>query len=154
MKVFRIAKKTYIRDLTGIGAKRYGGRWNPKGTAILYTSEHRSLATLEMLVNNSMLTIPRDLALLTLKIPASINPHQIGLDDLPSNWRNSPAPLLLSETGAKWVASDKSVILKVPSAIIPEEQNILINPLHPDFKKISIENVSDFTLDSRFSDNI
>lgn len=154
MQVFRIAKKAYIRDLTGTGAKRYGGRWNPRGTPILYTSEQRSLAILEMLVNASMLTIPTDLALLTLQISDSTNHSHIDLDDLPSNWRNSPAPLRLSEIGAKWVMSNKSVILKVPSAIVPEELNILINPLHPDFKKISIESVSDFTLDSRFSDNI
>lgn len=152
MQIFRIAKTAYIRDLTGTGAKRYGGRWNPKGVSLLYASEHRSLAILEILVNASMLSLPEDLSLLTLRIPDSETTHATAPADLPSNWRSSPAPFRLAEIGADWIASNKSLAMKVPSVIVPEEQNVLINPNHPDFETIRIESVSDFTLDSRFSD--
>lgn len=152
MFVYRIARTIYIRDLSGTGAKRYGGRWNPKGIALLYTSRHRSLAILELLVNTGMQALPKDLSMLKLELP-KLNPSsEITAADLPGNWRNSPAPFQLAELGSEWAISNTALSLQVPSAVVPEEKNILINPNHPDFKKIRIESVSSFSLDSRLLD--
>lgn len=149
MVVYRIASSSYIRDLTGTGAKRYGGRWNPKGIAVLYTSAHRSLAILELLVNANAQSLPDDLSMLSLELPRLQHVSEITEDDLPDNWRNSPAPYRLGEPGWEWVTSNSSLTLKVPSAVVPEEQNILVNPKHPDFTQLSIQSVSSFSLDSR-----
>lgn len=150
MFVYRIARTLYIRDLSGTGAKHYGGRWNAKGTAILYTSEHRSLAILELLVNANMHSLPNELSMLQLKLPESNQPPEIKTADLPQNWRRSPAPFKLAELGSDWITSGDSLAITVPSVIVPEERNILINPNHPDFNSLKIETVSSFDMDSRF----
>lgn len=151
MHLFRIAKTSYIRDLSGTGAKRYGGRWNHKGVAMLYASQHRSLAILEFLVHASMQALPTDLSFLTLEVPDSSKTPEVDLSDLPSNWRDYPAPFRLAELGSEWIASGNSLLLKVPSVVVPEEWNILINPIHPDFEAMTINSISSFSLDSRFS---
>lgn len=150
MVVFRIARNLYIRDLSGTGAKRYGGRWNAKGTAVLYTSRHRSLAILELLVNASIQTLPSDLSILKLEIPDLKNSSDISPSDLPDNWRSTPAPFHLSHIGSEWITSGSSLTLTVPSVIVPEEQNLLINPNHPDFNQVKVESISSFNVDSRF----
>ncbi len=150
MVVFRIARSKYIRDLSGTGAKRFGGRWNPKGLAVLYTSKHRSLAILELLVNANMQALPDDLSLLKLNIPDHPESSaEISVRDLPKNWRSSPAPFNLAEIGGDWISSGSSLTLTVPSAVVPEEQNILINPNHPEAKHLSVQSISSFSLDSR-----
>lgn len=150
MVVFRIARSKYIRDLSGTGAKRFGGRWNPKGLAVLYTSKHRSLAILELLVNANMQALPDDLSLLELNIPDQPESSaEISVRDLPKNWRSSPAPFNLAEIGGDWISSGSSLTLTVPSAVVPEEQNILINPNHPEAKHLSVQSISSFSLDSR-----
>lgn len=150
MIVFRIARTSYIRDLSGTGAKRYGGRWNAKGTAILYTSRHRSLAILELLVNANIQTLPNELSILKLQLPDLSNSVELSPSDLPDNWRNTPAPFRLSKIGSDWIDSGSSLTMTVPSVIVPEEQNILVNPGQPDFNQVKIESVSSFNIDSRF----
>lgn len=150
MIVYRIARSTYIRDLSGTGAKQYGGRWNPKGVAVLYTSEYRSLAVLELLVHAGLQSQPKDLHILELEIPESEIPVAVDSKELPDHWRKSPAPYLLAEIGLDWITSGDSLTLKVPSAVVPEEHNILINPNHAKAKQLSIKSVSSFSLDSRF----
>lgn len=149
MFVYRIARSSYIRDLSGTGAKRFGGRWNSKGIALLYTSRHRSLAILELLVNTGMKTMPKDLSMLKLHVPETKPYSEITVAELPGDWRISPAPFQLAEMGSEWIISNAALTLQVPSAVVPEENNILINPNHPDFKEIRIESISSFSLDSR-----
>lgn len=149
MFVYRIARTSYIQDLSGTGAKRFGGRWNNKGIALLYTSQHRSLAILELLVNTGMQALPKDLSMLKLKLPKLNSSSEITAADLPGNWRNTPAPFQLAEMGSEWIISNSALTLHVPSAVVPEEKNILVNPNHPDFKKLRIESVSSFKIDSR-----
>jgi RES domain-containing protein len=149
MVVYRIALKRYIKDLTGSGARIYGGRWNHKGVGVIYTSESIALATLEYLVNASMPLIPDDLVLAKLDIPDNILPEIISVKKLPKDWRNHPAPLVLAELGTKWIIDCKALLLRVPSAVIDSEYNILINPGHPDMKHISIK-YERFKLDNRF----
>ncbi|MDX1642686.1 MAG: RES family NAD+ phosphorylase [Balneolaceae bacterium] len=150
MNLFRISKKQYIRDLSGEGARKFGGRWNSKGYAVLYTSETESLAALETLVHASVATMPNDLILLVLSVPDNIKPDKIDVDQLHSGWRNYPAPNQLAAMGNTWIDSDSSLLLKVPSVLVQSEMNILINPNHSDADKLSIEDVRPFTFDTRF----
>jgi RES domain-containing protein len=132
----------------GEGARLYGGRWNSVGVAVVYASEHKSLTALETRVHiDARAKIMRykcfafhfDRAL-AKTLPSA---------NLPADWRQEPPPPSLQELGDAWANSGSSVILSVPSAIIPDELNILLNPLHPDFRKIVIEKPTDFVFDSR-----
>ena len=149
MKVFRIAKTQNINDLSGIGARIYGGRWNHKGTGIIYTSESISLATVEYLVHVPLSIAPTDLSLATLLIPDEITPKKITITDLPGNWREYPAPSRLAESGTNWAKANESLLLRVPSVVVEHEFNILINPLHPDMKHVTILQVERHKSDKR-----
>ncbi len=133
---------------TGEGARQFGGRWNGKGTAVVYTAGSLALAALEMLVhleNNQILDkyltarIEFDSSLVTPVAPS----------ELPDNWRSYPAPLYLAEIGDVWVASQQSAVLRVPSAGITADLNYLLNPSHPDFEKIEIGKPQPFNFDPR-----
>ncbi|HEX6983699.1 MAG TPA: RES family NAD+ phosphorylase [Balneolaceae bacterium] len=150
MVAYRLAREKYINDLSGTGAKIHGGRWNQKGTSMLYTSEHCSLALLEFLVNISSTLLPRDIHLLKLSIPDDVSFNTVKRNDLPANWRHYPASENLAEIGSKWADSQNTVGLKVPSVLVPDEYNILLNPNHSSYEKIEIKSVSPFNLDSRF----
>jgi len=149
MKVYRIAKSPYINDLTGIGAKTVGGRWNFKGIAVLYTSSSISLSMLECLAHFPMAFAPKDMAIATLDIPDESEIKEIKRGDLPNNWRAIPSPKSLKEMGYLWVKEQKAFVLKVPSIIVPQEYNYIINPFHRDSKTITLESVNDFSFDER-----
>jgi RES domain-containing protein len=147
--VYRIAKKKYIHDLSGTGARLYGGRWNHKGISIVYTSESRSLATVEYLVHVNLAIVPRGLSISSIKLPHRITPQEISDSDLPANWREFPAPSELAEIGTNWALVNETLLLRVPSAVVEHEFNILINPSHPDFKHVKIIDTEDCTFDER-----
>ena len=149
MIVYRICRTQNSRDLSGTGARIFGGRWNLKGVSVVYTSESRALATLEYLVHVPLSLIPADLSLASIKIPDSIVPKKIPLSKLPRNWRDYPAPTRLAKIGSDWVLSNETVLLRVPSAIVKDEFNILLNPAHRDMKLVKITNVEKYKLDER-----
>lgn len=149
MRVFRLAKTQYINDLSGMGPRLYGGRWNQKGTGLLYTSESRSLAALEFLVHLPMSIAPRDLSIIFFDIPETITLQEIPESSLPKNWREYPPPEVLATMGTKWVHSGESLLLRVPSAVIRQEFNILINPGHQDFGLLKASPPAAFTFDER-----
>ena len=149
MNVYRIAQKAFIQDLSGEGARLYGGRWNHRGVPLLYTAESRSLATLEILVHAQKIVSISNLAILTLEIP-----NQFKIDDikeftkLPLNWQKYTSHPELQDLVSNWIKSG-GFILKVPSAIINEESNYLINPLHKNMKELKVISIEDFVLDER-----
>jgi RES domain-containing protein len=149
MLLYRIAKAKYINDLSGIGSRLYGGRWNHKDTAILYTSESRSLATVEFLVHVPISLAPNNLKIAPIEIPDSIVPIEISTKELPPDWKEYPAPFKLANIGTEWAVSNESLLLRVPSAVVDHEFNILINPSHPDMHLLKISNVEDFLIDKR-----
>ena len=149
MRVYRIARKRHLDDLTGAGAKTFGGRWNHRGTAILYTSETRSLAMVEFLVHVSWMQAPSDLGIATLEIANEIQPENLLPADLPEDWRFYPAPPRLADLGTGWVHSKRSLLLRVPSAIVEQEHNILINPGHSDLIRVTVLEVKDLEFDRR-----
>ena len=148
MIVYRIGKTRYARDLMGEGARLNGGRWNHVMTACLYTAESRSLAVLEYTVNVNIDEIPRALSLTTLEIPdPSIEIYSEA--QLPGDWKAAPAPTSTRDFGTQWLKAAKSLVMKIPSAVIPEEWNMIINPLHPGIKDCKIIDVRDFVYDVR-----
>ena len=149
MVLYRIAKTSFIHDLSGSGSKRYGGRWNPKGVEVVYTSENRALAALELFVHLNRAVIPPDLSLVSIKVPDRASKRELTLTELPRNWRSFPAPPELAEIGASWIRSKESLLLRVPSVIMPPEKNVLINPAHPEMIKVRVLEVEVYSLDKR-----
>jgi RES domain-containing protein len=125
------------RAFSGEGARRYGGRWNSKGHAVVYTASSISLSILEVLVHIPIYDILEEYVYIPVefnqKFVLSLKP-----DELPDNWNKDPSPQAIKQIGDSWVESQKSVILEVPSAIVPSEKNFLINPAHSDFSKLKI----------------
>lgn len=147
MIVFRIARQAYANDLTGEGARLFGGRWNNKEYACIYASESRALALLEFTVNVNLNEIPPGLCMITLEIPPTILEYLP--EDLPANWRQSPAATTTKNLGTAFLIENKLPVLKVPSVIIPQENNYLLNPKHAKNKEFKILQVDDFLYDPR-----
>jgi RES domain-containing protein len=148
MIVYKITGKKHAGDLSGTGAAMYGGRWNKKGTPVLYTGESKEIALLEIIVHTSPMLIP-DLDILTLKIPDN-SITEIKISQLPRNWIDYPAPTILSEIAENWVQQGKTVALKVPSCIIHSAHNYILNCHHPNYNQVKLIEHKDFHFDSRF----
>lgn len=135
---------------TGEGAKLFGGRWNSKGVAVVYTASSRSLAALELLVHLGAADILSRYSVCSATFDEQlVEPLEIA--DLPSDWRADPAPAELSALGDEWARSARSVALQAPSVIVPGESNYLLNPLHPDFHKVVIGDTEPFEFDPRLA---
>jgi len=140
MLVYRLSKSKYADDLSGLGAAIAGGRWNKKGRAVLYCSESPALALLEIVVNLPPMFQP-DLQLLTLEIPDE-KVMSIEKNKLPGNWFHYPAPRILAEIAEENYRNHELLALKVPSAVIHQQYNIIINTRSnhsSEIKKISKE---------------
>lgn len=135
--------------LSGEGARRYGGRWNHPGTALVYTSSSLSLAVLEYLVNLQVEDLPDDLVAVKIDAPDDLPRSQIRVKRLPRNWRVFPAIEELKDIGTNWTRRNKTPVLIVPSVVIPSELNCLINPAHPQIARIKVASVKSFGLDTR-----
>ena len=144
MIVWRLAHKDYAK-LDGIGAKRKGGRWNSPGHAVVYASSHLSLAALELLVHLEVdiEDIPDDYVSIKIDVPDSLpvttTRAKPDLDDQDSS----------RTIGDKWVKANKTPCLQVASVVIPQEQNILINPNHDEMVKIKTTKKEKFEFDPR-----
>ncbi|CAN5404847.1 RES family NAD+ phosphorylase [soil metagenome] len=149
MNLYRITREKYGRDLTGEGARLFGGRWNNKGNAVLYTAEHASLAALEVLVNSPINMLPSDLVLVELFVDHPADPDIILAEDLGRDWKSYPAPNFLKEIGDSWIQSRPSLLMKVPSVIIPEEYNMLVNPKHSAIDTVRVNSIKPFRFDQR-----
>ena len=147
MKVYRLTPKKYATDLSGMGAKLYGGRWNRVGVSILYTSENLSLSVLENIVHINNPTFLPTFQAITIEIPDSFKEYFT--DDFPDNWQEQEGFENLRELTDDFVEKREFLSMKVPSAIIDVEYNFLINPQHPLSKKIEIINQQDFSFDQR-----
>ena len=147
MKVYRLTPKKYATDLSGTGAKLYGGRWNRVGVSILYTSENLSLCVLENIVHiNNPAFLPTFQAI-TIEIPDSFQEYSI--NDFPGNWREQEGFENLRKLTDDFVEKREFLVMKVPSAIIDVEYNFLINPQHSLFKEVKIINQQEFSFDQR-----
>ncbi|MEA3497108.1 MAG: RES family NAD+ phosphorylase [Bacteroidota bacterium] len=147
MIVYRITKSKRASDISGIGASLYPGRWNKRGTPVLYTGESKEIALLENIVHIPSMISP-ELDILTIEIPDN-SIAEIKIIDLPSNWLQFPAPSVLAEIGQKWIDEGKTIALKVPSSIIHSAHNIILNCNHKDYKVVKVLNQKKFYFDSR-----
>ncbi len=149
MIVYRLSKQKYSDDLTGIGAELAGGRWNHKGTRVLYTSDSRALCTAEIAVHTPIGIIPKDYFLITIEIPDNLKMDKVNPEDLPKNWRAFPYIGITQEIGDEFINKGEFLIIKVPSAVVLGDYNYLINPSNKDFKKIKIIKKEPFSFDER-----
>ncbi len=148
MQVWRICRRRYSA-FDGEGARLYQGRWNHPGTRIVYTSGSLSLAALEYFVNLDTDLAPTDLVSIAAEIPDHLAVHRVALADLPDGWRSFPAPTVLQELGTTWASQAATAVLAVPSAVIPQEWNYLLNPAHSDFRRIRVHKPQAFRFDPR-----
>ena len=148
MLVYRIGRTRFANDTTGEGARLFGGRWNHKLTPCIYTSESRALALLEYTANVNIEDIPRALSITTFEIETE-NILEIPMTDLPGNWMTSPAPSSTKDFGTILLEKKRHPIIKIPSAIVPDEFNFLINPAHSESVGFRIIDVKDFVYDVR-----
>ncbi|WP_264524628.1 RES family NAD+ phosphorylase [Flavobacterium sp. N502536] len=153
MKVFRIEREKYLSTtLAGIGASMSEGfRWNSLNTRMVYTAESRALATLEVSVHLDLSEdLPLDRFYVEIEIPDDITIQEVQLEDLPEDWNSKP-PIVITQTiGDDFIDYNEASVLKVPSCIVPQEFNYLINPTHPDSKKIKVVSTTRMNFDSRF----
>ncbi len=149
IKLFRICNSEYADDISGTGARFYGGRWNHPGYPVVYTSSSRSLAALEFLVHVPMALAPVDLSIIEINIQKNVARELITKDQLPSNWRVYPAPEQLANIGTNWIKANSSLLLDIPSAVVAKEINTLINPLHTDIKHVRVALAEKFSFDPR-----
>lgn len=148
MIVFRVGHLKYANDLSGEGARLFGGRWNNKGVPCVYTSESRSLALLEYSVNINLYDVPRALTIVIIEIPDD-SIKVIPESQLPGNWKYSPAPFETKDFGTNLFKNEQFSVFKIPSTVIPEEFNYLLNPRHPGSNQFKLLEVKDFIYDIR-----
>lgn len=150
MLVYRLQKSEYAQKrediLSGIGAKLYGGRWNPKGVPLIYTSATPELAHSEFMIHIKNLP-PPSTNLITIKIPEK---EILEITELPKSWRSYSNFEETQRSTQKWLFEKKYLVLKVPSAIVPMSFNYLINPLHPKIENVLIIRSELFDFDERF----
>lgn len=132
----------------GEGARLFGGRWNSVGMPMVYAAEHLSLAALEVRVHIDRTSLKKRYKCITFEFDERLM-KTLPTDSLPTHWQQEPPPASLQAVGDHWLTSGDSVILAVPSVIIPAEQNYLLNPRHPDFKKVKPGKPTDFSFDYR-----
>jgi RES domain-containing protein len=147
MIIYRLAIEAFKDDLSGTGSKLFGGRWNFPGHPAIYTSENISLAVLEILVNADKNNIPPGYFLLKLQVPDSLPFKLITHKTLKEKWYVDFE--YAQFIGSNFLESGKEAILKMPSAIVKDEYNFLLNPAHADFKKITLKESVLFDLDVR-----
>ncbi len=133
----------------GEGSFRFGGRWNSRGTRILYIAGSLSLAALEMLVHLNNEEILLSYSFATAEFDESLILPIEEFRALPENWSVSPPPLEIQQIGDEWAETQTSVVLKVPTSVLPVEFNYLINVEHPEFSKIKLGEPRAFTFDER-----
>jgi RES domain-containing protein len=149
MKVFRLSRRKFSLELNGKGAAKFGNRWNSKGVEVLYTAESRALAMAEVAVHLTVATLPKDYMMMTIEIPNSVAIEELKLSELKDGWNNFPHIKDTQKIGDLFIDNNNTCILKVPSAVVKGDFNYLINPYHADFRKIKIEDVSEFPFDKR-----
>jgi len=148
LRLWRLTREPF-QDLDGEGARRFGGRWNGAGVAVVYTSSTLALAVLELLVHVDPEEMPTDLVALCIEGPDSASPHRVPPEALPPHWRRVLDHPACRQAGEDWVREGQSPLLRVPSAIVPEEENVLLNPAHPEAARFVVTARRAFALDPR-----
>lgn len=148
MRTWRIARRAY-QALDGEGARLNGGRWNSEGVPVVYTSHALSLAALEYLVHVDLAEAPTDLVAIEIEIPDDVRVSEVSVHELPADWNLVAEHSACVAAGDDWAAAARTLALRVPSAVIPQESNVLLNPRHADAGRVRVVATHDFVLDPR-----
>ena len=147
LTVWRLTRPQYVSTtLSGEGSARYPGRWNVRGGRVVYVSGHLSLATLEVLAHAESLEMLNQYVALEIKLPED---SMATVGELPENWQQSPPPDSTRQLGRTWLERGETLLLKVPSVLIPNEYNYLINPRHEAFGAVEVSEPLPLPFDSR-----
>lgn len=150
LTAYRICKTRYAATwFDGEGAFRFGGRWNSRGTRLLYTAGSLSLAALEMLVHLNNEEVLLSYSYATAEFDDRLVLPVEKFRALPENWSDSPPPIEIQQIGDDWAQSNASVVLRVPTSVLPVEFNYLVNVRHAEFSKIKLGKPQSFTFDER-----
>jgi RES domain-containing protein len=149
MIVFRLSKAKFANDLSGKGAEKSGGRWNSKGTALVYTSASRALCTTEIAVHTPLGNLPLDYKIISIEIPDNMHIQELEAENLPVDWKSIPHAHSTQQIGDRFVSEGIFPVIKVPSVVVQDEFNYLINPAHSDSKQITIKFIEPFNFDER-----
>jgi RES domain-containing protein len=147
MILYRLVRAVYADDLSGNGARLYGGRWNSEGKPMVYLASSRSLAVLEALAHLNPTNMPDDFCMITLETPDSID--ELNADVLPKKWNQYPEQNILKQIGNSFLQQNQQLLFKVPSALVNEEFNYLLNPLHKLASSVKIITKKPFSFDER-----
>src|SRR5579871_6497324 len=149
MRFWRICRRRYMAEAaSGEGARLFGGRWNSRGVRVVYASTSLALAAIETFVNLEPKLRPPDLVWVEIEIPEEIEASRLRVEDLPAKWFASRDDSL-RHFGDEWVAAGETAVLMVPSAAIRGEWNVLLNPMHADFSRITMREPERFEFDLR-----
>ena len=148
MIVYRLSKAKYANDLSCKGAEICGGRWNSKGMAVVYTSDSKALATTEIAVHTSLANIPTDYSIISIELPDDAV-LELKINDFPADWDAIPPSIISQKFVDKFIIDNNFLALKVPSAVVDGDFNILINPRHKDIESVKIVKVAGFGFDKR-----
>lgn len=147
---WRLVKKSREKEaFSGEGARRYGGRWNHRDTAVVYVSDSLSLAALELFVHLGPAHKGMRFSTFSIEIPENKNVGTLQKTKLPGNWRAEPPPAACKDVGTQWVERGRAAVLRVPSVIVPIQYNYVINLNHHQFENFRITQQSDFSFDPR-----
>lgn len=151
--VWRITTARFAAGaFTGEGARRYGGRWNPQGGEMVYTAQSPALALLELMVQDDPLRA--NYVLLPATVPDDVVCSTLSPADLPPDWRSLGQRPRLQALGLQWLQQGRGAVLQVPSAVLPAESNLLLNPRHPDFARITVGAPQSLAVDARLLRNL
>lgn len=149
MRFWRICRRPYAaKSVAGEGARLYGGRWNSRGVRVIYASTSLALAAIETFVNLEPNLQPTDLVSIEGEIPDALEIGRIGARSLPAVWRQSRDEFC-RRIGDEWIDARQTVALLVPSAAIPSEWNLLLDPAHPEFSRIKFHDPKLFAFHER-----
>jgi RES domain-containing protein len=149
MKAYRLARRPYANSLSGKGAALKGARWNSAGVEMIYTALNRSLALAEVAVHLTAATVPDDYMMVVLDVPDDLEIQEILTVSLSDGWNVFPYSRETQSIGDEFIRKNRIPVLKVPSAVVRGDFNLLLNPHHPAFKAITIEQMERFPFDSR-----
>lgn len=147
MEVYRLADARFA-DLSGLGGVYGAARWHHKGQPILYTGQSRSICVLERFVHEDPVDMPK-LKMLTIHIPDSISIERVTDKQLPKGWDSLPESTVSRDFGSEWLQEGRTAVLQLPSAIVRDEYNFLVNPLHSEAQELQLLATTDFYYDAR-----
>ena len=147
---WRLVKTKHVASaFDGEGARLFGGRWNARGTPVVYLSASLSMAALELFVHLTAADTRLHFSAIPIDIPEKLVIEELSIPGLPEEWRSEPPPDACKALGSDWVEAGKTALLKVPSVIVPDEFNYVLNPKHADFARLKVGKAEPFGFDSR-----